>query len=47
MGDKEKNVGWVCPKCNVSVAPTEKICPKCGKQKMDESSGDDRDVLLG
>ena len=43
----EDSRGWICPKCDIAVAPTEKTCPKCGKEKVDESSRDERDVLLG
>jgi uncharacterized OB-fold protein len=43
----EEKTGWICPKCKTAVAPTEKTCPKCGKENVNESAGDDRDVLLG
>ena len=45
--ETQKNVGWICPKCKISVAPTEKVCPSCGKEQVDENSNDDRDLLLG
>lgn len=41
------NVGWVCPKCKNSVAPSEKMCPNCKQEKVDESTKDGKDVLLG
>jgi hypothetical protein len=22
-------VGWVCPKCQIGVAPSESVCPRC------------------
>jgi predicted amidophosphoribosyltransferase len=46
MSNKE-NLGWICPKCRKPVAPTEKTCPSCGKEQVDENSRDGRDVLLG
>jgi hypothetical protein len=23
------NTGWICPKCETGVAPTQKVCPNC------------------
>lgn len=24
-----KNIGWICPKCDIAIAPSEKTCPAC------------------
>lgn len=26
------NTGWICPKCEVAIAPSEKTCPACPKK---------------
>jgi len=41
----ENQNGWICPKCNISVAPTEKVCPKC-KEALKEDNKQDLQVLI-
>jgi hypothetical protein len=45
MGSTE--MGWECPRCKVMINPTEKICPKCNHQKVDESMANNEELLLG
>ena len=42
----EKEAGWVCPKCNIGVAPNVKVCPKCSEQ-IQEDTGTLSEILLG
>jgi len=41
----ENNNGWVCPKCDTCVAPTEKICPKCSEE-LKEGVDKEKQILI-
>jgi predicted amidophosphoribosyltransferase len=45
--DELNKEGWICPKCKSSVSPVKSLCPNCEKKPVDESTIDDRQVLLG
>ncbi len=35
--NKNDNTGWICPKCDQSVAPHWDICPNCQQVKVGEN----------
>jgi rubrerythrin len=44
----EQARGWICPKCEGTVAPLLKTCPICEQSKVRESAiPKDKQVLMG
>lgn len=45
--DTTGNVGWVCPKCGASVAPSAMFCPVCGGKRTNESLAPGEKMICG
>jgi uncharacterized OB-fold protein len=45
----EQLTGWICPKCQTSVAPHKDTCPECEHSKVGENNSvpQDKHVLMG
>jgi rubrerythrin len=45
--DQQQN-GWVCPKCQISIAPHMEVCPQCEQTKMKENNiPSNKQILMG
>lgn len=33
--NSQEFIGWICPQCGRSIAPTEKFCPLCTEDTPD------------
>ena len=39
--------GWICPKCENVVSPTEKMCPQCQASNIKEVREEGKEILMG
>lgn len=38
-----QNTGWVCPRCNVVLSPTMKVCVICSENRLQKGEAETKD----
>jgi len=38
--------GWICPKCNIGVAPNCRVCPRCNEKIHEDLDNNKKQILI-